>query len=129
MGAFRLLLRSLHYMLGLSIQLSVATRQAGHGEVENHISGNATLPTSTGVRLADVPTPPSVFEKNPARSRGKGDGVEVMASRSEHLGALEAMTLLLSISLSGSCECAPSSSHAANSSRTLYDTRGSVCIP
>ncbi|KAG7519518.1 V-set and transmembrane domain-containing 2 [Solea senegalensis] len=40
MGAFRLLLRSLHYM-GLYIQLSVSTRQAGHGEVENHISGNA----------------------------------------------------------------------------------------
>ncbi|XP_035015089.2 V-set and transmembrane domain-containing protein 2-like protein [Hippoglossus stenolepis] len=41
MGAFRLLLRSLHFMVGLYIQLSVATRQAGHGEVENHISGNA----------------------------------------------------------------------------------------
>ena len=39
MGAFRLLLGSLHYM-GLYMQLSVATRQAGHQEIENHISGN-----------------------------------------------------------------------------------------
>lgn len=39
MGAFRVLLRSLHYM-GLYMQLSVSTRQAGHGEIENHISGN-----------------------------------------------------------------------------------------
>ena len=39
MGAFRLLLGSLHYM-GLYMQLSVSTRQAGHGEIENHISGN-----------------------------------------------------------------------------------------
>ncbi|KAM4562557.1 V-set and transmembrane domain-containing protein 2-like protein [Odontesthes bonariensis] len=40
MGAFRLLLGTLHYM-GLYMQLSVATRQAGHREIENHISGNA----------------------------------------------------------------------------------------
>ncbi|KAK5863162.1 hypothetical protein PBY51_000212 [Eleginops maclovinus] len=40
MGAFRVLLGSLHYM-GLYMQLSVSTRHAGHGEVENHISGNA----------------------------------------------------------------------------------------
>uniref|UniRef100_A0A3Q0SGE0 V-set and transmembrane domain-containing protein 2-like protein n=1 Tax=Amphilophus citrinellus TaxID=61819 RepID=A0A3Q0SGE0_AMPCI len=40
MGAFRVLLGSLHYM-GLYMQLSVSTRQAGHGEIENHISGNA----------------------------------------------------------------------------------------
>ncbi|XP_029995581.1 V-set and transmembrane domain-containing protein 2-like protein [Sphaeramia orbicularis] len=40
MGAFRVLLGSLHYM-GLCVQLSVCTRQAGHGEIENHISGNA----------------------------------------------------------------------------------------
>ncbi|CAJ1055306.1 V-set and transmembrane domain-containing protein 2-like protein isoform X1 [Xyrichtys novacula] len=40
MGAFRVLLRSLHYV-GLYMQLSVCTRQAGHGEIENHISGNA----------------------------------------------------------------------------------------
>ncbi|KAM9341817.1 V-set and transmembrane domain-containing protein 2-like protein [Pholidichthys leucotaenia] len=40
MGAFRLLLGSLHYV-GLYIQLSVSTRQAGHGQVENHISGHA----------------------------------------------------------------------------------------
>lgn len=39
MGAFRVLLGSLHYM-GLYMQLSVSTRQAGHGEIENHISGN-----------------------------------------------------------------------------------------
>uniref|UniRef100_A0A3Q3FNK4 V-set and transmembrane domain-containing protein 2-like protein n=1 Tax=Labrus bergylta TaxID=56723 RepID=A0A3Q3FNK4_9LABR len=31
---------SLHYV-GLYIQLSICTRQAGHGEIENHISGNA----------------------------------------------------------------------------------------
>lgn len=35
-----MLLGSLHYM-GLCVQLSVCTRQAGHGEIENHISGNA----------------------------------------------------------------------------------------
>ncbi|KAM4737198.1 V-set and transmembrane domain-containing protein 2-like protein [Anableps anableps] len=40
MGAFRLLLGSLHY-LGLYLQLSVSTRQAGHRDLENHISGNA----------------------------------------------------------------------------------------
>lgn len=40
MGALRVLLGSLHYM-GLCVQLSVCTRQAGHGEIENHISGNA----------------------------------------------------------------------------------------
>ena len=26
--------------MGLYMQLSVSTRQAGHGEIENHISGN-----------------------------------------------------------------------------------------
>lgn len=41
MGAFRLLLRSLHYV-GLYIQLSVSGRQTGHGEMGNHISGNGT---------------------------------------------------------------------------------------
>ncbi|CAN9515841.1 unnamed protein product [Ophioblennius macclurei] len=40
MGAFRVLLGSLHY-IGLYLQLSASTRQAGHGEMENHISGNA----------------------------------------------------------------------------------------
>ncbi|XP_054904527.1 V-set and transmembrane domain-containing protein 2-like protein [Poeciliopsis prolifica] len=40
MGAFRLLLGSLHY-LGLYLQLSVSTRQAGHRDLENRISGNA----------------------------------------------------------------------------------------
>ncbi|KAM4571494.1 V-set and transmembrane domain-containing protein 2-like protein [Fundulus diaphanus] len=40
MGAFRLLLGTLHY-LGLYLQLSVSTRQAGHRDVGNHISGNA----------------------------------------------------------------------------------------
>ncbi|XP_072305658.1 V-set and transmembrane domain-containing protein 2-like protein [Eucyclogobius newberryi] len=40
MGAFRVLLGSLHYV-GLCVQLSVCTRQAGHGEIENRISGNA----------------------------------------------------------------------------------------
>ncbi|XP_070696389.1 V-set and transmembrane domain-containing protein 2-like protein [Pempheris klunzingeri] len=40
MGAFRVLLGSLHYM-GLCVQLGVSTRQAGRAEVENHISGNA----------------------------------------------------------------------------------------
>ncbi|TNN74597.1 hypothetical protein EYF80_015144 [Liparis tanakae] len=39
MGAFRVLLGSLHYM-GLYMQLSGSARQPGHGEVENHISGN-----------------------------------------------------------------------------------------
>lgn len=39
MGAFRVLLGSLHYM-GLYMQLSLSTTQTGHGEVENHISGN-----------------------------------------------------------------------------------------
>ncbi|CAK6955102.1 V-set and transmembrane domain-containing protein 2-like protein [Scomber scombrus] len=42
MGAFRLLLGTLHYM-GLYMQLSVSTRQAGHGEVQNHITGNAVF--------------------------------------------------------------------------------------
>ncbi|XP_076015431.1 V-set and transmembrane domain-containing protein 2-like protein [Genypterus blacodes] len=40
MGAFRVLLGSLHYV-GLYLQLSASTRQTGHGEIENHISGNA----------------------------------------------------------------------------------------
>uniref|UniRef100_A0A3Q2GDX9 V-set and transmembrane domain containing 2 like n=1 Tax=Cyprinodon variegatus TaxID=28743 RepID=A0A3Q2GDX9_CYPVA len=40
MGAFRLLLGSLHY-LGLYLQLSVSTRQTAHRDMENHISGNA----------------------------------------------------------------------------------------
>ncbi|XP_056279921.1 V-set and transmembrane domain-containing protein 2-like protein [Pseudoliparis swirei] len=40
MGAFRVLLGSLHYM-GLYMQLCGSARQPGHGEVENHISGNA----------------------------------------------------------------------------------------
>lgn len=44
MGAFRVLLGSLHYM-GLYIQLSVCTRQAGHGAIENHISGNGRCHT------------------------------------------------------------------------------------
>uniref|UniRef100_A0A7N8XIM3 V-set and transmembrane domain containing 2 like n=1 Tax=Mastacembelus armatus TaxID=205130 RepID=A0A7N8XIM3_9TELE len=42
MGAFRVLLGSLHYM-GLYMQLSMCTRQAGHGEPHNHISGNAVF--------------------------------------------------------------------------------------
>ncbi|XP_029911098.1 V-set and transmembrane domain-containing protein 2-like protein [Myripristis murdjan] len=42
MGAFRMLLGSLHYM-GLYLQLSTSTRQAGHTEIENHISGNAVF--------------------------------------------------------------------------------------
>lgn len=41
MGAFRVLLGSLHY-LGLYVQLSLCSRQAGHGDVENRISGNGT---------------------------------------------------------------------------------------
>ncbi|XP_075882703.1 V-set and transmembrane domain-containing protein 2-like protein [Nelusetta ayraudi] len=43
MGAFRrLLLGSLHCMMGLYLQLSVSTaRQAEHAVVENHISGHA----------------------------------------------------------------------------------------
>ncbi|XP_015824051.1 V-set and transmembrane domain-containing protein 2-like protein [Nothobranchius furzeri] len=40
MGAFRVLLGSLHY-LGLCLQLSVSTRQAGHRGTENRVSGNA----------------------------------------------------------------------------------------
>ncbi|KAK2851066.1 hypothetical protein Q5P01_007342 [Channa striata] len=41
MGAFRLLLGTLQYV-GLYMQLGVSTRQAGHGDPENHvISGNA----------------------------------------------------------------------------------------
>ncbi|XP_043984416.1 V-set and transmembrane domain-containing protein 2-like protein isoform X1 [Gambusia affinis] len=40
MGAFRLLLGSLHY-LGLYLQLGGSTRQAGHRDLENRISGNA----------------------------------------------------------------------------------------
>lgn len=35
-----MLLGSLHYM-GLYMQLSVCTRQTGHREIENHLSGNA----------------------------------------------------------------------------------------
>ncbi|KAL1021070.1 hypothetical protein UPYG_G00008330 [Umbra pygmaea] len=40
MGAFGVIVGTLHYM-GLYIQLSASTRQGGHAEVENHISGNA----------------------------------------------------------------------------------------
>lgn len=40
MGAFRLLLVTLHYM-GLYVQLSVSTvRQTGHDQIQNHISGD-----------------------------------------------------------------------------------------
>lgn len=50
MGAFRLLLGSLHCM-GLYLQLSVSTaRQAEHADVENHISGHG--------RSNNTPTPP-----------------------------------------------------------------------
>ncbi|KAG5838036.1 hypothetical protein ANANG_G00219530 [Anguilla anguilla] len=40
MGAFGVLIGILHYT-GLYIQLSASSRQGGHAEVENHISGNA----------------------------------------------------------------------------------------
>ncbi|MBN3308595.1 V-set and transmembrane domain-containing protein 2-like protein [Amia ocellicauda] len=40
MGAFGVIIGILHYM-GLYIQLGVCSRQGGHAEVENHISGNA----------------------------------------------------------------------------------------
>ncbi|XP_061114709.1 V-set and transmembrane domain-containing protein 2-like protein [Conger conger] len=40
MGAFGVLIGILHYT-GLYIQLSTSSRQGGHTEVENHISGNA----------------------------------------------------------------------------------------
>ncbi|XP_029361362.1 V-set and transmembrane domain-containing protein 2-like protein [Echeneis naucrates] len=40
MGAFRALLGSLHY-LGLYIQLSMSTRDTGHRDIENRITGNA----------------------------------------------------------------------------------------
>ncbi|KAF6728043.1 V-set and transmembrane domain-containing protein 2-like protein [Oryzias melastigma] len=42
MGAFRVLLGSLHY-LGLYMQLSVSSRQAGHHDMENQVSGNAVF--------------------------------------------------------------------------------------
>ncbi|XP_030643152.1 V-set and transmembrane domain-containing protein 2-like protein [Chanos chanos] len=42
MGAFGVILGSLHYM-GLYIQLSAPLRQGGHVEVENHISTNAVF--------------------------------------------------------------------------------------
>ncbi|XP_041701060.1 V-set and transmembrane domain-containing protein 2-like protein [Coregonus clupeaformis] len=42
MGAFGVIVGTLHYM-GLYIQLTAATRQGGHAEVENHISGNAVF--------------------------------------------------------------------------------------
>lgn len=35
-----MLLGSLHYV-GLCVQLSVCAREAGHGEIENHVNGNA----------------------------------------------------------------------------------------
>ncbi|XP_028309103.1 V-set and transmembrane domain-containing protein 2-like protein [Gouania willdenowi] len=40
MGAFRLLLGTLHY-IGLYLQLSASTRQGAHGGMENQVSGNA----------------------------------------------------------------------------------------
>ncbi|KAG7471966.1 hypothetical protein MATL_G00103560 [Megalops atlanticus] len=40
MGAFGVIIGILHYT-GLYIQLSASSRQGGHAEVENHISGNA----------------------------------------------------------------------------------------
>ncbi|XP_034029195.1 V-set and transmembrane domain-containing protein 2-like protein [Thalassophryne amazonica] len=40
MGAFRVLLGTLHYV-GLYVQLGASAKQAGHGDTENHISGNA----------------------------------------------------------------------------------------
>ncbi|KAK9515701.1 hypothetical protein VZT92_026327 [Zoarces viviparus] len=55
MGAFRVLLGSLHYM-GLYMQLSVSTRQAGHGEVENHISGNGRCAVRFRIPLIHPPT-------------------------------------------------------------------------
>ncbi|XP_064155515.1 V-set and transmembrane domain-containing protein 2-like protein isoform X1 [Anguilla rostrata] len=42
MGAFGVLIGILHYT-GLYIQLSASSRQGGHAEVENHISGNGTF--------------------------------------------------------------------------------------
>ncbi|XP_004070308.1 V-set and transmembrane domain-containing protein 2-like protein [Oryzias latipes] len=42
MGAFRVLLGTLHY-LGLYLQLSVSTRQAGHHDVANQPSGSAVF--------------------------------------------------------------------------------------
>lgn len=41
MGAFRVLLASLHYM-GLYMQLSICSRRAGHGQLEDDISGEGT---------------------------------------------------------------------------------------
>ncbi|TKS77114.1 V-set and transmembrane domain-containing protein 2-like protein [Collichthys lucidus] len=62
MGAFRVLLGSLHYM-GLCMQLSVCTRQAGHGEIQNHISGN-------GMKTLDVLTVCARGDED-SRSRGR----------------------------------------------------------
>lgn len=42
MGAFGVVIGILHYM-GLYIQLNVASKTAGHGQVDNHISGNGRL--------------------------------------------------------------------------------------
>lgn len=55
MGAFRLLLGSLHCM-GLYLQLSVSTaRQAEHADVGNHISGHGRSNSSP----PPLPSPPS----------------------------------------------------------------------
>lgn len=54
MGAFRVLLGSLHYM-GLYMQLSVSARQAGHGETENHISGNGRSESRFCTPVVNVP--------------------------------------------------------------------------
>uniref|UniRef100_A0A8D3A0Q2 Ig-like domain-containing protein n=1 Tax=Scophthalmus maximus TaxID=52904 RepID=A0A8D3A0Q2_SCOMX len=59
MGAFRVLLGSLHYV-GLYIQLGVSARQAGHGEVGNHISGNGEPLTHTHTHT-HTHTPPLHF--------------------------------------------------------------------
>lgn len=40
MGAFGVIIGIVHYM-GLYIQLSTASKPIGHGEMDNHISGNA----------------------------------------------------------------------------------------
>uniref|UniRef100_A0A4W5NB27 V-set and transmembrane domain-containing protein 2-like protein n=1 Tax=Hucho hucho TaxID=62062 RepID=A0A4W5NB27_9TELE len=42
MGAFGVIVGTLHYM-GLYIQLTASTRQGGHAELVNHISGNAVF--------------------------------------------------------------------------------------
>ena len=48
MGAFGVIIGILHYM-GLYIQLNAAFKTVGHGEIDNHVSGNGKFLNASDV--------------------------------------------------------------------------------